>query len=53
MFHLGLDGTTESQEGICVSFGCHALKQVVILLCASCVGSSCVLVFRIFAHIHR
>ncbi|KAF6148925.1 hypothetical protein GIB67_014296 [Kingdonia uniflora] len=28
LFHLGLDGVTESQEGICVSFSCHALKQV-------------------------
>ncbi|KAF6156856.1 hypothetical protein GIB67_000396 [Kingdonia uniflora] len=48
LFHLGLDGATESQEGICISFGCHALRQVVILLCAGCVCSGCISVFRIF-----
>ncbi|KAF6173909.1 hypothetical protein GIB67_039860 [Kingdonia uniflora] len=42
-----LDGATETQEGICVSFGCHALRQVVIILCVGCVSSSCVSVSRI------
>ncbi|KAF6157040.1 hypothetical protein GIB67_041501 [Kingdonia uniflora] len=44
---LSLDGATELQEGISVSFGCHALRQVVILSCAGCVNSSCVSVSRI------
>ncbi|KAF6142542.1 hypothetical protein GIB67_039506 [Kingdonia uniflora] len=43
----GLDGATESQEGICVSFGCHALRLVVILLCIGYVNSSYILVSRI------
>ncbi|KAF6134945.1 hypothetical protein GIB67_023304, partial [Kingdonia uniflora] len=43
----GLDGATESHEGICVSFDCHALRQVVILSCTGCVNSSCVSVSRI------
>ncbi|KAF6172185.1 hypothetical protein GIB67_024807 [Kingdonia uniflora] len=32
VFHLGLDGTTESQEGICVSFGCHILRLFQVLV---------------------
>ncbi|KAF6137550.1 hypothetical protein GIB67_031829 [Kingdonia uniflora] len=43
----GLDSATESQEGICVSFGYHALRQVVILSCVGCVNSSCISVSRI------
>ncbi|KAF6169197.1 hypothetical protein GIB67_013627 [Kingdonia uniflora] len=32
----GLDGATESQEGICVSFGYHALKQWQVVSGFSC-----------------